>query len=141
MAESSQRRGLDPVPPARVPRLPGRGPAPEPPAAAAEPAHAPAAAATGSAPAERGASGSQGGGAAGRTLRPREFQLDKVERDWVDTTALAIRLRTETNFDRSALVRGILKAVRESGLGIGDRCATEQDVYAYVLQFLPQGAA
>jgi hypothetical protein len=137
MPESSQRRGLDPVPPARVPRLPGRGAPPEPPAGAIEPALAAPAILDG----VRNERGGTAPSASARTLRPREFQLDKVERDWVDTTALAIRLRTETNFDRSALVRGILKAVRESGINIGDRCATEQEVYACMLQVLAQGAA
>ena len=68
-----------------------------------------------------------------RGLRAREFQLDKAARDWVDTTAFAIRLRTERAFDGSALMRAILAALLRSGLEVADRCESEEDVTEYVL--------
>jgi hypothetical protein len=123
------RRGLEPVP-GRIPPLPGAGQRREdrPP----EPAPAPAAVAPPPAP-RAPASAAR----TDRNVRPREFQLDKEPRDYVDTTVHAIRLRTETSFDRSALVRGILKAVRRSGLDIAARCDSEDDVTEYLLRYLP----
>ncbi|HEX6036784.1 MAG TPA: hypothetical protein VFZ20_02065, partial [Longimicrobium sp.] len=104
MPEGSVRRGLEPVP-GRIPPLPGTGhrrdDGPPPPEAARAPA------AVAPPPASRAPVAT---GRTERNVRPREFQLDKEPRDYVDTTVHAIRLRTETSFDRSALVRGILKA-------------------------------
>lgn len=130
MTEVRVRRGLEPVP-GRIPPLPGTGQrrddGPPP-----EPARAPAAVAPPSAPrAPTSAVRTD------RNVRPREFQLDKEPRDYVETTVHAIRLRTETSFDRSALVRGILKAVRRSGVDIAARCDTEEDVTEYLLRYLP----
>lgn len=75
-----------------------------------------------------------------RVLKAREFQLDKGERDWVDMTALAIRLRSDTNFDRSGLLRGILRAVREAGLDVESHCASEEDVATHLLEILLRGS-
>lgn len=71
-----------------------------------------------------------------RTTSPREFKLHKEARDWVDTTAFSIRLRTRC-FDGSALLRGVLDAIRTSGIDIERHCGSEEDVAAYLLQFLP----
>lgn len=125
------RRGLEPVP-ARIPPLPGMPQRRDerPPADAAPPPQQPAAMAPPAAPA-----------VAGRSFRAREFQLDKESRDYVDSTVHSIRLRTETAFDRSALVRGILKAVRRSGVDIAARCDSENDVTEYLLRLLPRRIA
>ena len=77
----------------------------------------------------------------GRSFRAREVQLDKESRDYVDSTVHGIRLRTETAFDRSTLVRGILKAVRRSGVDIASRCDSEDDVTEYLLRLLPRRTA
>jgi len=71
-----------------------------------------------------------------RTTSPREFKLHKEARDWVDTTAFSIRLRTRC-FDGSALLRGVLDAIRTSGIDIERHCGSEEEVAAYLLQFLP----
>jgi hypothetical protein len=73
-----------------------------------------------------------------RTTSPREFKLHKEARDWVDTTAFTIRLRTRC-FDGSALLRGVLDAIRTSGIDIERHCESEEEVAAYLLQFLPAG--
>lgn len=125
--EAPPRRGLEPVP-GRVPRLPGAGARPVeslPVGTPAPPREIPRA------PAPPASAGD------GRAVRPREFQLDKEPRDYLDTTAFAIRLRTEAAFDRSALLRGLVKAVLRSGLDVASRCDSEEDVIAYLLQHLP----
>jgi hypothetical protein len=134
--EAPSRRGLDPVP-ARIPRLPG--------AAAPREQHPPAPVATSGlpldpappVPAARAAG--TGGRSRSASSRPREFQLDKEPRDFIDSTVFAIRLRTESTFDRSALVRGIVKAIRRSGLDLAGRCNTEEEVTAYLLGVLGVG--
>lgn len=127
MPHHPPRRGLEPVP-GRVPRLPGAGPRPSGPAVADAAPPPPAAAPSGASPAD---------GAGGRSFRPKEFQLDKESRDYLDTTTFAIRLRTETGFDRSALVRGLLRGVLRSGLDVAGRCDSEEEVTQYLLRFLP----
>ena len=127
MPDDLPRRGLEPVP-GRVPRLPGAGPRPSG-AAVADSASPP--------PVQTPSGASATAAADGRSFRPREFQLDKESRDYLDTTAFAIRLRTETGFDRSALVRGLLRAVLRSGLDVGGRCDSEEEVTEYLLRFLP----
>jgi hypothetical protein len=77
----------------------------------------------------------------GRSFRAREFQLDKESRDYVDSTVHSIRLRTETAFDRSTLVRGILTAVRRCGVDIAAHCDSEDDVADYLLRLLPRRTA
>ena len=125
--EALPRRGLEPVP-SRVPRLPG----------AARPAETAVAQSPAAPPREvRPARAAEAVPADGRSFRPREFQLDKEPRDYLDTTAFAIRLRTETTFDRSALVRGLVKAVLRSGLDVAGRCDSEEEVTEYLLRFLP----
>ena len=125
------RQGLEPVP-ARIPPLPGTSQRRDerPPADAAPTPQQPAAMERTAAPA-----------VGGRSFRAREFQLDKESRDYVDSTVHSIRLRTETVFDRSTLVRGILKAVRRSGVDIAARCDSEDDVTEYLLRLLPRRTA
>jgi hypothetical protein len=121
------RRGLDPVP-SRVPRLPANSELVE--AAQAERARSagkpvqppPLVSATDVA----------------RSHRPQEFQLDKPARDWIDTTALAVRLRTGRGFNRSSLMRALVHAAQLSALKIGETCSSEEEITAYLLEFLPR---
>jgi hypothetical protein len=124
MGDAAQRRtGLDPLP-GRVPPLPGG--ASRSAAAGAEPA----AAHTAKARAET------------RSPRPAyraiESQVDSEIRRYVETTAFTIRLRTEGPFDRSSLMRGILRAVLRSGLDLSD-CDSEEEVTAALARYLPPG--
>lgn len=121
------RRGLDPVP-SRVPRLPGHTPPSE---SAPTESHRPARRAVQSAPPVPGTESA-------RTHRPQEFQLDKRTRDWIDSTALAIRQTTGRGFSRSSVVRALVQAVLLSALDIASECASEEEITAYVLEFLPQ---
>jgi hypothetical protein len=123
------RRGLDPVP-SRVPRLPSHTPpsesAPtESPRPERRAVHARLVPGTESAPPHT----------------PQEFQLDKRTRDWIDSTALAIRQRTGRGFSRSSVVRAVVQAVLLSALDIANECASEEEITAYVLEFLPQKPA
>ncbi len=126
MADTAQRRtGLDPVP-GRVPPLPG--------------------ASRGAAPTAAVAGGPTGepGLAERRSPRPTyralESQVDSEVRRYLETTAFTIRMRTETSFDRSALIRGIIRAVLRSGVDLAN-CDSEEEVTSALARFLPPGAA
>lgn len=124
------RRGLDPVP-SRVPRLPGYTSPSE-------------AAPTESPRSERRVVHSVPlvpGTESAHTHRPQEFQLDKRTRDWIDSTALAIRQRTGRSFSRSSVVRALVQAFLLSAIDIANECASEEEITAYVLEFLPQKSA
>jgi|SRR5688500_3469807 hypothetical protein len=127
MADAAQRRtGLDPLP-GRVPPLPGGGLG---------------RAAAGVAETTR----TPGTGPERPDRRPRaayrsmEFQVDSEIRRFLETTALTIRLRTECSFDRSALIRGILRALVASGIDLSD-CDSEDDVTAALARYLSPGGA
>ena len=124
MAESTHRRsGLEPIP-GRVPPLPGGG------GRAQSVTETGAAAAGGRAAAER---------RSGRTTyRALESQVDSEIRRYLETTAFTIRLRTES-FDRSALLRGILRAVLRSGVDLSE-CDSEDEITLALGRFLPSGA-
>lgn len=124
MADTAQRRpGLDPIP-GRVPPLPGG---------------------TGRGPAE---SANTSGGDHGRserrspraTYRALESQVDSEIRRYLETTAFTIRLRTESSFDRSALLRGIVRAVLRSGVDLSE-CDSEDEVTYALARYLPAGGA
>lgn len=122
MADAAQRRtGLDPLP-GRVPPLPGGGPGRA--AAVAETPRAP------DRPDRRPRA----------AYRSMEFQVDSEIRRFLETTALTIRLRTECSFDRSALIRGILRALVASGIDLSD-CDSEDDVTAALARYLSTGGA
>ncbi len=131
MPEPSRRQGLDPLP-GRIPPLPGRAnqdgapPPRRPQRNASAPAAAPEAAATTSPRTGRA------------SYRSVESQLDAESRRFLELTAFQIKLRTETPFDRSALLRGILRAVLASDLDFASDCDTEQDVTDLLRQHLPQ---
>jgi hypothetical protein len=125
MADTAQRRtGLDPIP-GRVPPLPGgpRGPA--------------------SGDAAAGPTGDHGR-AERRSPRPTyralESQVDSEIRRYLETTAFTIRMRTESSFDRSALIRGIMRAILRSGVDLSN-CDSEDEVTSALARFLPPGAA
>ena len=125
MADTAQRRtGLDPIP-GRVPPLPGgtpRGPGPAEPAAGRASEHAPV---------ERRSPRA--------TYRALESQVDSEIRRYLEMTAFTIRLRTESSFDRSALLRGILRAVLRSGVDLS-HCDSEDEVTSALARVLPPGA-
>lgn len=126
MTEIAQRRaGLEPIP-GRVPPLPGA------PRSGAPVDSAPAAPAGDPGRAER------------RSARPAyralESQVDPEIRRYLETTAFTIRMRTEGSFDRSALIRGIIRAIVRSGLDLAS-CDSEDEVTAALARFLPPGAA
>jgi hypothetical protein len=127
MADPAQRRtGLDPLP-GRVPPLPGGGQG-RVAAGAAETARTPA---TGQERSDRRTRAA---------YRSMEFQVDSEIRGFLETTALTIRLRTECSFDRSALIRGILRALVASGIDLSD-CDSEDDVTAALARYLSPGGA
>lgn len=126
MADTAQRRtGLDPIP-GRVPPLPGG--APRVPAVA----DAPAAPAGDPERAERRSPR--------QAYRALESQVDSEIRRYLETTAFTIRLRTEGSFDRSALLRGIVRAVLRSGVDLSN-CDTEDEVTLALARCLPPGGA
>ena len=119
MSDPSHRRsGLEPVP-GRVPPLPG----------------VPRGSATPAVPRDTNVER--------RSARPAyralEFQADAEIRRYLETTTFAIRLRTDGAFDRSALIRGILRAVLRSGVDLAG-CDTEDEVTAMLARNLPAGA-
>lgn len=124
------RRGLDPVP-SRVPRLPILTPPSE-----SEPTESPR-------PERRAVQSARlvPGTESAQPHRPQEFQLDKRTRDWIDSTALAIRQRTGRGFSRSSVVRALVQAVLLSAIDVANECASEEEITAYVLEFLPQKSA
>lgn len=125
MPDAPQRRtGLDPIP-ARVPPLPG-GPT------RAQAAGEPAGAAASVEPVRHDRRTPR------QSYRAMESQVDSEIRRYVETTAFTIRLRTESTFDRSALMRGILRAVLRSGVDLSD-CDSEDEVTAALARYLPPG--
>jgi hypothetical protein len=126
MTDSAQRRpGLEPIP-GRVPPLPS----------AASRAASPGVMMDVAAPSGRGAPERRPGRIRYRAL---ESQVDSEVRDFLQTTAFTIRLRTESSFDRSALLRGILRAVLRSGVDL-THCESEEEVTSTLARFLPPGA-
>lgn len=125
MADTNRRAGLDPIP-GRVPPLPGgaaRG------TAAAE-----------SVPPDVGDHSRNERRSPRTAYRALESQVDSEIRRFLGSTAFNIRLRTESSFDRSALLRGILRAVARSGVDLVN-CDSEEEVTAALARFLPSGAA
>jgi hypothetical protein len=66
--------------------------------------------------------------------------VDSEIRRYLETTAFTIRLRTESSFDRSALIRGILRAVLRSGIDLST-CDSEDEVTSALARLLPPGTA
>lgn len=134
MRESHRRQGLDPLP-GRIPPLPGgRGTDSPPPPPRRERRDASAPPAASDAPPSSARTGRA-------TYRSVESQLDADSRRFLDLTAFEIKLRTDTPFDRSALLRGILRAVLESEIDFAGECDNEQEVADLLRQHLPRREA
>lgn len=126
MGDTTQRRtGLQPIP-GRVPPLPGAAPRNVAPADAA--------------PSSAGDHVPTGSRSPRTAYRALESQVDSEIRRYLETTAFTIRLRTESSFDRSALIRGILRAVLRSGIDLST-CDSEDEVTSALARLLPPGTA
>lgn len=132
MPQPSRRHGLDPLP-ARIPPLPGGGGggAPAAPGRDEFAGDAPSAS-----PEPTPSSARRPGRPSYRSV---ESQLDADCRRFLELTAFQIKLRTETPFDRSALLRGILRAVLNSDIDFAGECETEQDVTDLLREHLHRG--